>query len=181
GTPEDETEENIQARIRGNILMALSNKFGWVVLTTGNKSEASVGYATLYGDTAGGFSPIQDVPKTLIYRIAEHINELEGHEIIPESVLTKAPSAELSQDQQDTDALPPYEVLDPILKAYVEEDKGVEEIVAGGYDEEVVRRVVDMVEAAEYKRRQSPPGIKVTSRALGSERHMPITHKYLEQ
>ena len=181
GTPEDETEENIQARIRGNILMALSNKFGWVVLTTGNKSEASVGYATLYGDTAGGFSPIQDVPKTLIYRIAEHINELEGHEIIPESVLTKAPSAELSQDQQDTDALPPYEVLDPILKAYVEEDKGVEEIVAGGYDEEVVRQVVDMVEAAEYKRRQSPPGIKVTSRALGSERHMPITHKYLEQ
>src|SRR5215203_6949451 len=128
GMPEDEAEENIQARIRGNILMALSNKFGWVVLTTGNKSEASVGYATLYGDTAGGFSPIQDVPKTLIYRIAEHINELEGHEIIPESVLTKAPSAELSQDQQDTDALPPYEVLDPILKAYVEEDKGVEEI-----------------------------------------------------
>ena len=181
GMQEDETEENIQARIRGNILMALSNKFGWVVLTTGNKSESAVGYSTLYGDTAGGFAVIQDVPKMLVYRLAEHINEIEGREIIPESVLTKMPSAELSADQQDVDALPPYEVLDSILKAYVEEDKGLEELVAAGFDEEDVRDVINRVEAAEYKRRQSPTGIKVTSRSFDRERRMPITHRYSER
>jgi len=181
GMQEDETEENIQARIRGNILMALSNKFGWVVLTTGNKSESGVGYSTLYGDTAGGFAVIQDVPKMLVYRLAEHINEIEGREIIPESVLTKMPSAELSADQQDVDALPPYEVLDSILKAYVEEDKGLEELVAAGFDEEDVRDVINRVEAAEYKRRQSPTGIKVTPRSFDRERRMPITHRYSER
>jgi NAD+ synthase (glutamine-hydrolysing) len=181
GMQEDETEENIQARIRGNILMALSNKFGWVVLTTGNKSESGVGYSTLYGDTAGGFAVIQDVPKMLVYRLAEHINEIEGREIIPESVLTKMPSAELSADQQDVDALPPYEVLDSILKAYVEEYKGLEELVAAGFDEEDVRDVINRVEAAEYKRRQSPTGIKVTSRSFDRERRMPITHRYSER
>ena len=181
GMQEDETEENIQARIRGNILMALSNKFGWVVLTTGNKSESGVGYSTLYGDTAGGFAVIQDVPKMLVYHLAEHINEIEGREIIPESVLTKMPSAELSADQQDVDALPPYEVLDSILKAYVEEDKGLEELVAAGFDEEDVRDVINRVEAAEYKRRQSPTGIKVTPRSFDRERRMPITHRYSER
>ena len=181
GTEEDETEENIQARIRGNILMALSNKFGWIVVSTGNKSEVSVGYSTLYGDTAGGFSVIQDVPKTLLYRIARYINELEGREIIPDSVLTKEPTAELRADQRDVDALPPYEVLDPILEAYVEEDKGIGEIVSAGFDEEDVRDVVKRVEAAEYKRRQSPIGIKVTPRAFGRERRMPITHRYSER
>ena len=181
GLPEDETEENIQARIRGNILMALSNKFGWVVVSTGNKSETSVGYSTLYGDTAGGFSVIQDVPKTLVYRVAEHINEIEGREIIPDSVLTKEPSAELRADQRDVDSLPPYDVLDPILEAYVEEDKGVGEIVAAGFDEDDVTDVVKRVEAAEYKRRQSPTGIKVTPRAFGRERRMPITHRYFER
>jgi NAD+ synthase (glutamine-hydrolysing) len=181
GMPEDEAEENIQARIRGNILMALSNKFGWIVVSTGNKSETSVGYSTLYGDTAGGFSVIQDVPKTLVYRIARHINEMEGREIIPESVLTKEPTAELRADQRDVDSLPPYEVLDPILEAYVEEDKGIGEIVGGGFDEEDVRDVVRRVEAAEYKRRQSPIGIKVTPRAFGRERRMPITHRYSER
>ena len=178
GLPEDETEENIQARIRGNILMALSNKFGWVVISTGNKSEVSVGYSTLYGDTAGGFSVIKDVPKTLVYRIARHINEIEGREIIPDSVLTKEPSAELRESQRDADSLPPYDILDPILEAYIEEDKGIGEIVAAGHDEEDVRRVVNMVEAAEYKRRQAPTGIKVTARAFGRDRRMPITHRY---
>jgi NAD+ synthase (glutamine-hydrolysing) len=181
GLPEDETEENIQARIRGNILMALSNKFAWVVVSTGNKSETSVGYTTLYGDTAGGFSVIQDVPKTLVYRIARHINEVEGREIIPDSVLTKEPTAELRADQRDVDSLPPYDVLDPILEAYVEEDKGIGEIVAAGHDEEDVRDVIKRVEAAEYKRRQSPTGIKVTPRAFGRERRMPITHRYFER
>ncbi len=181
GTEEDETEENIQARIRGNILMALSNKFGWIVVSTGNKSEVSVGYSTLYGDTAGGFSVIQDVPKTLLYRVARYINETEGREIIPDSVLTKEPTAELRADQRDIDALPPYEVLDPILEAYVEEYKGIGEIVSAGFDEEDVRDVVRRVEAAEYKRRQSPIGIKVTPRAFGRERRMPITHRYSER
>ena len=181
GMPEDETEENIQARIRGNILMALSNKFGWVVVSTGNKSEASVGYSTLYGDTAGGFSVLKDVPKMLVYRVAEYINETEGREIIPESVLTKMPTAELRTDQQDVDSLPPYEALDPILEAYIEEDKGVGEIVAAGFDEEDVKDAIQRVEAAEYKRRQTPIGIKVTPRAFGRERRMPITHRYSER
>ena len=181
GLPEDETEENIQARIRGNILMALSNKFGWVVLSTGNKSESSVGYSTLYGDTAGGFSVIQDVPKTLVYRVARHINEVEGREVIPESVLSKEPSAELREDQRDTDSLPPYEILDPILEAYVEEDKGIGEIIAAGFDEEDVKRAVSLVDRAEYKRRQVPTGIKVTSRSFGRDRRMPITNRYREE
>jgi NAD+ synthase (glutamine-hydrolysing) len=180
GLPEDETEENIQARIRGNILMALSNKFGWVVLSTGNKSESSVGYSTLYGDTAGGFSVIQDVPKTLVYRVAWHINEVEGREVIPDSVLSKEPSAELREDQRDTDSLPPYEILDPILEAYVEEDKGIGEIIAAGFDEEDVKRAVSLVDRAEYKRRQVPTGIKVTSRSFGRDRRMPITNRYQE-
>ena len=181
GLPEDETEENIQSRIRGNILMALSNKFGWIVLSTGNKSETSVGYSTLYGDTAGGFSVIRDVPKTLVYRVARHINEVEGREIIPDSILTKEPSAELREDQRDVDSLPPYEVLDPILEAYVEEDKGVGEIIAAGFDEEDVKRAVSLVDRAEYKRRQAPTGIKVTARSFGRDRRMPITNRYREE
>jgi NAD+ synthase (glutamine-hydrolysing) len=181
GLPEDETEENIQSRVRGNILMALSNKFGWIVLSTGNKSETSVGYSTLYGDTAGGFSVIRDVPKMLVYRICRHINETEGREIIPESILTKDPSAELREDQRDTDSLPPYEVLDPILEAYVEEDKGIGEIIAAGFDEEDVKRAVSLVDRAEYKRRQAPTGIKVTARSFGRDRRMPITNRYREE
>ena len=181
GLPEDVTEENIQARIRGNILMALSNKFGWVVLSTGNKSEMSVGYSTLYGDMAGGFAVIRDVPKTLVYRVCRYINEIEGREVIPPSVLQKEPSAELREDQRDADSLPPYEVLDPILQAYIEEDKGIGEIVASGFDEEDVRRVVKLVDAAEYKRRQAPTGIKVTSRSFGRDRRMPITNRYRER
>ncbi len=161
--------------------MALSNKFGWVVVSTGNKSEASVGYSTLYGDTAGGFSVLKDVPKMLVYRVAEYINETEGREIIPESVLSKMPTAELRADQQDVDSLPPYEDLDPILEAYIEEDKGIGEIVAAGFDEEDVKDAIQRVEAAEYKRRQTPIGIKVTPRAFGRERRMPITHRYSER
>lgn len=181
GLPEDVTEENLQSRIRGNILMALSNKFGWIVLSTGNKSEMSVGYSTLYGDMAGGFAVIRDVPKTLVYRVCQHINEVEGREVIPDSVLQKEPSAELREDQRDVDSLPPYEVLDPILQAYIEEDKGIGEIVASGFDEEDVRRVVKLVDAAEYKRRQAPTGIKVTSRSFGRDRRMPITNRYRER
>jgi NAD+ synthase (glutamine-hydrolysing) len=161
--------------------MALSNKFGWIVLSTGNKSETSVGYSTLYGDTAGGFSVIRDVPKTLVYRVARHINELEGREIIPDSVLTKEPSAELREDQRDVDSLPPYEILDPILEAYVEEDKGVGEIIAAGFDEEDVKGAVRLVDRAEYKRRQAPTGIKVTARSFGRDRRMPITNRYREE
>ena len=178
GLPENEAEENLQARVRGNILMALSNKFGWIVLSSGNKSEMSVGYSTLYGDMAGGFAVIKDVPKTLVYRVSRHINELEGREIIPDSVLDKEPSAELREDQRDSDSLPPYEVLDPILEAYVEEDKDLGEIVAAGYDEEDVRKVIKLVDRAEYKRRQAPTGIKITNRAFGRDRRMPITNSY---
>jgi len=181
GYEEDVTEENIQSRIRGNILMALSNKFGWIVLSTGNKSEISVGYSTLYGDSAGGFAVIRDVPKTLVYRVCRHVNELAGREVVPESVLTKEPSAELREDQRDSDSLPPYDVLDPILEAYVEEDKGIAEIVASGFDEEDVKKVVRLVDVAEYKRRQAPIGIKVTARAFGRERRMPITNRFRER
>jgi NAD+ synthase (glutamine-hydrolysing) len=181
GLPEDVTEENLQSRIRGNILMALSNKFGWIVLSTGNKSEMSVGYSTLYGDMAGGFAVIRDVPKTLVYRVCRHVNELEGREIIPESVLTKDPSAELRENQRDSDSLPPYEILDPVLEAYIEEDKGIGEIVASGFDEGDARRVVKLVDAAEYKRRQAPTGIKVTARSFGRDRRMPITNRYRER
>jgi NAD+ synthase (glutamine-hydrolysing) len=181
GLPEDVTEENLQSRIRGNILMALSNKFDWIVLSTGNKSEMSVGYSTLYGDSAGGFAVIRDVPKTLVYRVARHFNERKDREVIPDSVLTKEPSAELREDQRDTDSLPPYEVLDPILEAYIEEDMGVAQIVDSGFDEDDVRRIVQLVDRAEYKRRQAPTGIKVTGRAFGRDRRMPITNRYFER
>ncbi|WP_047864673.1 NAD+ synthase [Rubrobacter aplysinae] len=181
GLPEDVTEENLQSRIRGNILMALSNKFGWIVLSTGNKSEMSVGYSTLYGDSAGGFAVIKDVPKTLVYRICEHVNEAEGREVVPGDVIRKEPSAELRADQRDSDSLPPYEILDPILEAYVEDDKGEAEIVASGFDAADVHRIARLVDAAEYKRRQAPIGIKVTSRAFGRDRRMPIVNRYRER
>ncbi len=174
----DSTEENIQARIRGNILMALSNKFGALVLTTGNKSELSTGYCTLYGDMAGGLAVIKDCSKTLVYQLAEHKNKKEGKKIIPPRIIKKEPSAELRPNQKDSDTLPPYELLDPILLAYVEEDKGADEIVALGYSQEMVREVIDRVDRNEYKRRQGPPGIKITHRALGKDRRLPITNRY---
>ena len=169
-------EENVQARIRGNVLMALSNQFGWLVLTTGNKSELATGYCTLYGDMAGGFAVLKDVPKTMVYRLARYRNSSSA--VIPQTVLEKAPSAELRPDQRDEDALGPYVTLDPILHAYVEEDRGVQEIVARGFDEETVRRIIRMVDRAEYKRRQAPPGIKITPRAFGKDRRLPITNRY---
>jgi NAD+ synthase (glutamine-hydrolysing) len=172
------TEENLQARTRGNLLMALSNKFGWMVLTTGNKSEMSVGYATLYGDMAGGFAAIKDVPKTLVYELARWRNEQPDGPVIPERVLTRAPSAELRPDQRDTDSLPPYEVLDTVLEAYVEEDVGLEGIVALGYRESLVRDVIKMVDLNEYKRRQAPPGVRITPRAFGKDRRLPITNRF---
>ncbi len=178
GTEPGVAEENIQARIRGNILMALSNKFGYLVLTTGNKSEMACGYATLYGDMAGGFAVIKDVPKTLVYELARYRNQKAGREIIPQSVLEKPPSAELRPDQKDTDTLPPYEILDPILKGYVEEDESLESLVSMGFEEELVRRVVNLVDRNEYKRRQAPPGIKITPRAFGKDRRLPITNRY---
>jgi NAD+ synthase (glutamine-hydrolysing) len=178
GKPEDVTEENIQSRIRGNFLMALSNKFGWLVLTTGNKSEYSVGYTTLYGDMAGGFAVLKDVPKTLVYDLARHRNAAAAKAWIPERSITRAPTAELRTGQQDTDTLPPYDVLDPILKAYVEEDWEVERIVAMGYDRALVQRIIRMVDRAEYKRRQAPPGIRITPRALGKDRRLPITNRH---
>ncbi len=178
GTEPGVAEENIQARIRGNLLMALSNKFGWLVLTTGNKSEMSVGYATLYGDMAGGFAVIKDVPKTVVYRLAEWRNKKAGFPLIPERVLWKEPSAELKPDQKDTDTLPPYEVLDPILKAYVEEDRSFDEIVNLGCEVECSKKVIRMIDRSEYKRRQAPPGIKITPRAFGRDRRFPITNRY---
>jgi NAD+ synthase (glutamine-hydrolysing) len=174
--PFDTTEENIQARIRGNILMAFSNKFGWLVLTTGNKSEMSVGYATLYGDMAGGFAVIKDVSKTLVYKICRWRNEKDR--VIPERVLYKEPSAELKAGQRDIDVLPPYEILDPILKAYIEDDMTFDEIKNLGCDPECVKKVISMVDKSEYKRRQAPPGIKITKRAFGRDRRFPITNKY---
>jgi NAD+ synthase (glutamine-hydrolysing) len=177
GRAEDTTEENLQARIRGTILMALSNKFGEIVLTTGNKSEMSVGYATLYGDMAGGFAVIKDVFKTMVYRVSRRYNGSRGRDVIPARVLAKPPSAELRPDQKDSDSLPEYDLLDPILKMYVEEDKSVPEMVAAGYPEDVVRRVVTLVDRSEYKRRQAPPGVKITPRALGKDRRMPITNR----
>jgi NAD+ synthase (glutamine-hydrolysing) len=178
GRRPDVTEENIQARIRGNLLMALSNKFGWLVLTTGNKSEMSVGYATLYGDMAGGFAVIKDVPKTLVYELGGWRNRKAGRPLIPERVLWKEPSAELKPGQRDVDSLPPYPVLDPILKAYIEQDMSFEEILALGCEEECTRGVIGMVDRSEYKRRQAPPGIKITPRAFGRDRRFPITNKY---
>jgi NAD+ synthase (glutamine-hydrolysing) len=176
-TPANEAEENLQSRARGNILMALSNKFGWLVLTTGNKSEMAVGYATIYGDMAGGFAVIKDVPKTLVYELCRYRNEKIG-QVIPANVLMKPPSAELRADQKDTDSLPEYEVLDAILAAYVEEDYSADEIVALGFDEPTVRRVIRMVDRNEYKRRQAPPGPKITTKAFGKDRRLPITNRY---
>ncbi len=177
GREPDITEENLQARIRGNFLMALSNKFGWIVLTTGNKSEMSVGYATLYGDMAGGFAVIKDVPKTLVYSLCKWRNSI-GEAVIPGRVLWKEPTAELKPDQKDTDTLPPYHLLDPVLKAYIEEELSFGEILKLGCDEETVRKGVRMVDRSEYKRRQSPPGIKITARAFGRDRRFPITNRY---
>jgi NAD+ synthase (glutamine-hydrolysing) len=157
--------------------MALSNKFGEIVLTTGNKSEMSVGYATLYGDMAGGFAVIKDVFKTMVYRVSRRYNEGRGRDVIPARVLTKPPSAELRPGQKDSDSLPEYDLLDPILKMYVEEDRSVPEMVAAGYPEDVARRVVMLVDRSEYKRRQAPPGVKITPRALGKDRRMPITNR----
>jgi NAD+ synthase (glutamine-hydrolysing) len=176
GRAEDTTEENLQSRIRGNLLMALSNKFGWLVLTTGNKSEYSCGYATLYGDMAGGFAVLKDVYKTLVYELARFRNERAGKPWIPDRTITREPTAELKPDQRDTDSLPPYDVLDPILQAYVEEDWAIERIVDRGYDPALVRRVIGMVDRAEYKRRQAPPGIRITARGLGKDRRLPITN-----
>ena len=170
--------ENLQARIRGNILMALSNRFGWLVLTTGNKSETAVGYCTLYGDMAGGFAVIKDVPKTLVYELAEYVNKKGCQELIPRSVLERPPSAELRPDQKDEDSLPPYPVLDPILQAYVEEDRAPNEIVLSGFKAGVVDEVVRMVNRSEYKRRQAPPGVKITPKAFGKDRRLPITNRY---
>ena len=177
-TKQDVTEENLQARIRGNLLMALSNKFGWLVLTTGNKSEMSAGYATLYGDMAGGFAVIKDVPKTMVYEICRCINRLEKRTVIPKRVLVKAPTAELRPDQKDSDSLPVYPVLDPILKAYVEDDKSFREILKVGFDRKTVERVIRLVDSSEYKRRQAPPGVKITPRGLGKDRRFPITNRY---
>ncbi len=177
--PEDTTEENIQARIRGNILMAISNKFGWLVLTTGNKSEMSCGYATLYGDMAGGFAVIKDVMKTMVYKVAAYYNKIKERDVIPQRVFVKPPSAELRPNQKDEDSLPPYEILDPILKAYVEEDRSYREIVEMGFDAETVKKVIRMVDINEYKRRQAPPGIKITPRAFGKDRRLPITNKFV--
>lgn len=176
GRSEDLTEENLQSRIRGVLLMALSNKFGWLVLTTGNKSELAVGYSTLYGDTAGGFAVIKDVPKLLVFELARWRNR--AAEVIPESVLTKPPSAELRPDQRDDQSLPPYEVLDPILEAYVEGDLTATELEAEGFAPELVRRIVRLVDLAEYKRRQNPPGVRVTPKAFGKDRRVPITNRY---
>ncbi len=178
GRTSDTTEENIQARIRGNLLMALSNKFGHLVLTTGNKSELSVGYATLYGDMVGGFAPIKDVSKTMVYDLARLRNLRTPIPVIPQRILERAPTAELRPNQKDIDFLPPYEILDPILQAYVEEDQSLEEIVAVGYDRATVTRVIELVNNSEYKRRQAPVGIKITHRALGKDRRMPITNGY---
>jgi NAD+ synthase (glutamine-hydrolysing) len=172
----DVAEQNIQSRIRGNIIMALSNKLGWIVLTTGNKSEFATGYATLYGDMSGGYAVIKDVPKTLVYDLSRYRNTITP--VIPESVLTKPPSAELKPGQLDQDTLPPYDILDAIVELYVEEDKSVREIVEAGFDRETVTRVVQMINRNEYKRRQAPPGVKITPKAFGRDRRLPIAHKY---
>jgi NAD+ synthase (glutamine-hydrolysing) len=177
GLPEDTTEENIQARIRGTLLMALSNKTGRIVLTTGNKSEMATGYCTLYGDMAGGFAVIKDVAKTLVYRLARWKNS-QGHEVIPDRIITRAPSAELRPDQTDQDSLPPYDVLDAILGRYMEDDQSVDDIVAGGFERTTVERVAHLIKVNEYKRRQAPVGIRITHRAFGRDWRYPITSKF---
>ena len=178
GTSVDVAEENLQARIRGNILMALSNKFNWITLITGNKSEMATGYSTLYGDMAGGFAVLKDVPKTLVYELCRYINTLQDTDLIPETIITKPPSAELREDQKDEDSLPPYDILDAILKYYVEEDRSFQEIVDLGYDEEIVKRVTLLLDRSEYKRKQSPPGVKITPRNFGRDRRIPLINKY---
>jgi len=178
GKPADLTEENLQSRIRGTTLMALSNKFGWMVLTTGNKSEMAVGYFTIYGDSVGGYGVIKDVLKTRVYDLCRYVNRRDGRETINESVITKPPSAELRPDQRDDQSLPPYEVLDPILALYVEEDRTAGEIIELGHDESVVRRICRLVDINEYKRRQCPPGVKVSTKAFGKDRRLPITNGY---
>ncbi len=178
GMAPDVTEENIQARIRGNLLMALSNKFGWLVLTTGNKSETAVGYCTLYGDMAGGFGVIKDVPKALVYKLSEYKNQKAGRSVIPISIIKREPSAELRPDQKDQDSLPPYDKLDGIIEAYVERDMSYADIVGMGYDEDMVTQVIRMVDRNEYKRRQAPPGIKITPKAFGKDRRLPISNRY---
>jgi len=181
GRAPDITEENLQARIRGVMIMALSNKFGWLVLTTGNKSEMATGYCTLYGDMSGGFALIKDVPKTLVFELARWRNARGPAPVIPPSTIERPPSAELRPDQRDTDSLPPYDVLDPILERYVEQDQSFDRIVAGGFDPAVVRRVIRLVDTSEYKRRQGAPGVKITPRAFGRDRRMPITNLYRER
>jgi NAD+ synthase (glutamine-hydrolysing) len=178
GRERDLTEENIQARVRGLLLMALSNKFGWLVITTGNKSELSVGYATLYGDMAGGFALLKDVYKTDVFRLAKHLNERAGRELIPASIIERAPSAELRPDQLDEDSLPPYPVLDLVLKAYVEEDRSRDELRSDGFDPDVVERAIALIDRAEYKRRQAPPGVKLHPKAFGRDRRTPITNRW---
>jgi len=176
--PSDVTEENLQARIRGTIMMALSNKMGWLVLTTGNKSEFSVGYCTLYGDMAGGFAVIKDVPKQWVYRLSQWINRNEGYALIPEVILKKEPSAELRPGQKDTDSLPPYSMLDKILARYIEEDQGMDALREVGFPMKEIRKIVTLVDNSEYKRRQGPPGIKITPKAFGKDRRLPITNSY---
>ena len=179
GTAPNVAEENVQARIRGNVIMTVSNKFGWIVLTTGNKSEMAMGYATLYGDMAGGFAVLKDVPKVLVYQLSEWRNEHgDSRNVIPASIIEKPPSAELKPDQTDQDTLPPYEELDPIVKAYVEEDYSLREMEEMGYDPAAVRQVISFVDRNEYKRRQAPPGVKITPRAFGKDRRLPIVNRY---
>ena len=178
GTEPGVAEENVQSRIRGNLIMAVSNKFNWLVLTTGNKSEMATGYATIYGDMAGGYAVIKDVPKQLVYELCRYRNTIGEKPVIPQSVIDKPPSAELRPDQKDEDSLPPYSVLDPILKAYVEDDYGFDDIVAMGYDPDIVKHIITLVDRNEYKRRQSPPGIKITPRNFGRDRRMPIANRY---
>ena len=178
GREPDLAEENLQARIRGVLLMALSNKFGWLVVATGNKSELSVGYATLYGDMAGGFALLKDVFKTDVFRLARHLNERAGSELIPEAIIDRAPSAELRENQLDEDSLPPYAALDRVLEAYVEQDRSREELSADGFDRDVVERALALIDRAEYKRRQAPPGVRLTPKAFGRDRRTPITNRW---
>ena len=178
GREPDLAEENLQARIRGTLLMALSNKFGWLLVATGNKSELSVGYATLYGDMAGGFALLKDVFKTDVFRLARHLNERAGRELVPQSTIDRAPSAELREGQLDEDSLPPYPELDRVLEAYVEEDRSLEELSADGFDPDVVERAVALIDRAEYKRRQAPPGVRLRPKAFGRDRRTPITSRW---
>jgi NAD+ synthetase len=174
----DDPGVGVQARVRGVLLMALSNKFGWLLLATGNKSELSVGYATLYGDMAGGFALLKDVFKTDVFRLARHLNEREGRELIPQTIIERAPSAELRADQKDEDSLPPYPALDKVLEAYVEEDRSHEELTTDGFDQDVVDRAIALIDRAEYKRRQAPPGVKLRPKAFGRDRRTPITNRW---